>query len=286
MGAPGIEVFDREAAKYDAWFDSGRGRVIFASEVTCLRRLCPGLRRPWLEVGVGTGRFAEALGVDVGVDPSRAALQYAARRGIRVIPALGQALPFEDGEFGAVFVVVTICFANDPEGLLREAARVAGEDGAVVLGIVPAGSRWGRAYAAKAREGHAFYSHARFFTLDELEELASGAGLAFERCVSTLFRGPGDGPSETETRREGRHEDAGFVAVLCRRGANGGNRAAAHRPAEEADDDEDAPLICMKDDVEIDGESPRYPYPSSQCGFRELCRVREAQRARERGSRG
>jgi len=285
MGAPGIEVFDREAARYDAWFDSERGRVIFASEVACLRRLCPDLRRPWLEVGVGTGRFAKALGVDIGVDPSRGALDHARARGVRVLTARGEDLPFGDGEFGAVFVVVTICFADDPEGLLREAARVAGEDGAVILGIVPAGSPWGRAYAAKAREGHAFYSHARFFTLDELEDLADGAGLVFERSVSTLFRGPGDTPRETEQPREGGHEDAGFVAVLCRRGANGDNRAAARRPAEEADDDEGAPPICMKDDVEIHEENPRCPYPSSQCRFRELCRVREAQRAKERDQR-
>jgi len=211
-----VEVFDREAARYDAWFDSERGRTIFESEVACLRRLCEGLRRPWLEVGVGTGRFAEALEIDIGVDPSRGALVLARARGVRVLTARGQDLPFQDGEFGAVFVVVTICFADDPEGLLREAARVAGEDGAVVLGIVTAGSPWGRAHAAKAREGHAFYSHARFFALDELEDMARGAGLAFERCVSTLFRGPGDGPLETETPREGGHEEAGFAAILCR----------------------------------------------------------------------
>ena len=211
-----MEVFDRETARYDAWFDSESGQAIFASEVACLWRLCSGLRRPWLEVGVGTGRFAEALGVDVGVDPSRGALERARARGVRVTPGLGQDLPFRDGEFGAVFVVVTICFADDPEGLLQEAARVAGEDGAVILGIVPAGSAWGRAYTAKAREGHAFYSHARFFALDELEGLATGAGLAFERCVSTLFQEPPRESFDVERPRDGRHDEAGFVAALCR----------------------------------------------------------------------
>ena len=177
MGAAGIEIFDREAARYDAWFGSERGKALFGSEIPCLQRLSAGLPRPWLEVGVGTGRFAEALGIEVGVDPARATLEYAARREIRVLPALGQALPFEDGEFGAVFVIVTICFADDPGGLLQEAARVAGEEGGVVLGIVPAASPWGRFYAEKGRAGHTFYSQARFFSLDELEEIAQSAGL-------------------------------------------------------------------------------------------------------------
>ena len=62
----------------------------------------------------------------MGVDPARAALEYAARRDIRVHPTLGEALPFADGEFGAVFVIVALCFAGDPAGLLRESARITG----------------------------------------------------------------------------------------------------------------------------------------------------------------
>ena len=231
MGAPSFELFDREAARYDAWFDSERGKALFDSEVLCLRELAAGLPRPWLELGVGTGRFAEALGIEVGVDTARGALEYAARRGVRVVPGVGQALPFEDGEFGAAFVIVTICFADDPGGLLLEAARVAGQlapgsagarlkagkEGGVVLGIVPAGSPWGRFYAEKGRAGHTFYSQARFFGLDELEDLARGAALRFERCISTLFQRPGPGSFEVERPREGRHDEAGFVAALCRR---------------------------------------------------------------------
>ncbi len=286
MGASDIGIFDREAARYDAWFDAARGQALFASEVRCLRRLADGFQRPWLEVGVGTGRFAEALGIDVGVDPARGALEYAARRGIRVLPGLGQALPFEDGEFGAAFVIVTICFADDPAGLLREGRRVVGDGGGVVLGIVPAGSPWGEYYAGKARSGHTFYSEARFFTLTELDRLAREAGLAFARAASTLFRPPGNGPFKVETPRDGVDERAGFVAALyCRRTDSRGSGETG-RASGTCDDEGSEPLVCMKDDVEIDRENPRCPYPSSQCRFRESCRVREAQRARERGGRG
>ncbi len=210
------EIFQREADRYDAWFDSEHGRALFGSEVRCLQQVSAGLPRPWLEVGVGTGRFAEPLEVDIGVDPAIRALRYAARRGVSVLAAVGEALPLKDGRFGAVFVIVTLCFADKPGALLREAARVVSRDGAIVLGIVPAESPWGRFYAAKARAGHVFYSAARFFTLPDLRHLAEAAGLRAERAVSTLFQRPGGGSYAVEPPREGEHAGAGFVATLCR----------------------------------------------------------------------
>ena len=97
MASPGIAVFGEHAERYDAWFESARGRTLFESEVRCLRRLSNGLPRPWLEVGVGTGRFAQALGVDVGVDPALRALRLAAQRGVQVVTALGEAIPLRIG---------------------------------------------------------------------------------------------------------------------------------------------------------------------------------------------
>ncbi len=209
-------VFEREARRYDAWFDRPRGAAIFASELLCLRQLTEGLPRPWLEVGVGSGRFADALGVDLGVDPARAPLRYAVRRGVRVLRAEGQALPFEQRSFGAAFAIVTLCFASDPHGLLREAARVTRSDGGVVLGIVPAESPWGRLYAAKGAAGDAFYSHARLYSVAELEELVRASGMSPQRWSCTLFGSPAESGRGIEPPRAGRHALAGFAAVLCR----------------------------------------------------------------------
>lgn len=211
-----IQVFEHEAARYDTWFDSERGKILFASEVLCLRRLCDDLPRPWLEIGVGTGRFAEVLGMDIGVDPALNALQYAKRRGVQALRALGQILPFKNRTFGAVFVIVTLCFADDTEGLLREVARVTRADGGIVLGIVPANSPWGSFYIARAKAGHLFYSEAKFFTLEEVRDLARDVGLQFDRSVSTLFANPDDGLFEIEQPREHEDRKAGFVAMLLR----------------------------------------------------------------------
>ncbi len=216
MRRPGVEVFEQGASRYDAWFETARGRAIFASEVRCLRRLSADLPRPWLEVGVGTGQFAAALGMDVGVDPAVAPLQYAQGRGITAAAALGQALPFADNQFGAAFVIVTICFADDPSGLLAEARRVVKGDGGVVLGIVPAGSAWARLYASKGTSGHPFYSQATFFSLGDLVSLARSAGLRLQRSASTLFQPPSRRTFEVEDPRDEACEEAGFVSVVLR----------------------------------------------------------------------
>jgi len=212
----GIEIFQREAARYDAWFDSNRGKRIFASELLCLRQLCHDLPRPWLEVGVGTGRFAHALAIDVGVDPASRVLRYAKQRGVRTFQAAGQSLPFNVGRFGGTFLIVTLCFADDPEGLVREAARVTRRQGGVVFGLVPAGSPWGKFYTAKGKAGHLFYCNATFFTLEECEDLAVSVGMRLDRAASTLFGSPDEQAIQIELPRQGKDRSAGFVAMLFR----------------------------------------------------------------------
>jgi len=146
------------------------------------------------------------------VDPALRPVRLAARRGVKVVAALGEALPFPDHAFGTVFVIVTICFADGPEGLLREARRVTSEGG-VVLGIVPAESPWGRFYAAKGRRGHPFYSQARFFSLEGLDGFARRAGFRFEGATSTLLQEPGRQRFWVEDPRDGAVPGAGFVAL-------------------------------------------------------------------------
>lgn len=50
--------FETHAAEYDQWFDSERGSRIFSLELDCLRQAVDTANGHWLEVGVGSGRFA------------------------------------------------------------------------------------------------------------------------------------------------------------------------------------------------------------------------------------
>ncbi len=62
--------FDGSAENYDLWFESREGKAIFENEKDCLRALLQISKGLWLEVGVGSGRFAFSLGISEGADPS------------------------------------------------------------------------------------------------------------------------------------------------------------------------------------------------------------------------
>ncbi len=209
---PSEDLFDRLALQYDAWFDSAHGRPLFESEIQCIRPLLASQPRPWLDVGTGTGRFAQALGADVGIDPAHGALAIAATRRIPVVRARGEALPFASAQFGAVLVVVTLCFAPMPLALLRECRRVLADDGRIILGLVLADSPWGRFYMRLGEAGHPFYSRARFYTMGEVRQLALRAGLTIVDAYCTLFQPPGAGPFAVEEPCQGISPQAGFVA--------------------------------------------------------------------------
>jgi hypothetical protein len=65
-----VSAFDLEAERYDAWFDTPDGRILFENKLASIRLLWRDKFRPAPEVGAGTGRFAQALGVESGIDPA------------------------------------------------------------------------------------------------------------------------------------------------------------------------------------------------------------------------
>lgn len=75
-----IQVFNAFVERYDAWFDSPLGKSAFKLEKSCTASLCRNLKRPSLEIDVGTGRFTEALGIEYGADISEKTLKSAKRR--------------------------------------------------------------------------------------------------------------------------------------------------------------------------------------------------------------
>jgi len=207
------EVFDKLADHYDAWFDSERGAALFRAEVECLEHLMPADRSGWVEVGVGSGRFAQALGVSQGVDPSLPLIEMARARGIRTVQGVAEELPYDDDSLEGILLVVTLCFLDDPDKAMQEFARVLRPDGRLVVGFVPADSAWGRQYMRKGQEGHPFYSAARFYTCSEALDMVGAAGFRLLRAVSTLPMAPDERIGKMPVL-DGIVRGCGFVGML------------------------------------------------------------------------
>jgi ubiquinone/menaquinone biosynthesis C-methylase UbiE len=211
------EPFEKHAKRYDAWFDRFPGNQLFPIEVACLKRAVQGVPRPWLEVGVGTGRFAQALGIDEGVDPAASALDVAKARGIRIKQGAAESLPYPEASFGGVFMIITLCFLDDPLTGIRECCRVLRDDGKFVLGMVPADSPWGHWYGQRKEAGHLFYSEAKFFTIMEAQKLVEKAGFRIEAVWSSLFVPPDQNSYPFSEPRGGIAPNASFVVMRAAR---------------------------------------------------------------------
>ena len=208
-----VSVFEEAALAYDAWFD--RHRPVYESELLALKRFLPAAGGG-LEIGVGTGRFAVPLGIRIGVDPAQAMAAMARRRGIRVLQAVAEALPFSGASFRLAVLVTTLCFLKDPFAALEEAARVLKPGGRLIIGIIDQDSPLGRRYEASKKDS-AFYREARFYAVSQV--LGWLAKLPFRdlKTCQTLFKDLGEitGP---EPVKDG-YGAGGFVVIAATREA-------------------------------------------------------------------
>lgn len=214
-GRAAIVPFERHADRYDDWYE--RHEAVYRSEIDALAPLVEGHVRG-LEVGVGTGRFAGPLGVEVGVEPAHAAARKAAARGVETVRGVGERLPLADESVDLVLIAAALCFFDDVDAAMRECRRVLDPGGRLVVGFVDREGEIGRRYYEEAGGGP-FYQDARFYSVEEIRELLDGHGFAVERERQTLF-GPLDAIDEMQPAREGAGEGS-FVAVQTRSPSRG-----------------------------------------------------------------
>lgn len=206
-------VFDGFASEYDGWYD-GKGRAAFQTELAALRPLLSGLPKPWLEIGVGSGRFASELGIEQGIDPSVELLALARKRGIEVLWGEGEETPYPHHSFGTVFLLTTWAFLEDRAAVLKHINRLLKPEGKLVNGYLDREGRWGSGYVEKGKSGHPLLRHARFATFSEVRTDIEAAGFRVTGTWSTLFAGPGE-LTEVEEPRVGYVPGASFVVVLA-----------------------------------------------------------------------
>lgn len=199
--------YEAHADRYDAWFE--RHEAAYIAELLALRPFVP-LSGRGLEIGVGSGRFAAPLGVQVGVDPARAMLVHARALGLEVVQGVAEALPFEDNRFDHVLVVTTLCFVDSPQAMLAEARRVLRPGGDLVLGFIDRDSKLGHQYESH-REESMFYRDATFYSAGQVEQLLVEAGFSIRSWAQTLTHALAD-EDRIEATLQG-HGQGGFVVI-------------------------------------------------------------------------
>lgn len=162
-----ISVFDRNTLDYDNWFE--RHPAIYQSELLALKEAIPKNKKG-IEIGVGTGRFAQPLNLKTGVDPSENMARVARLRGIEVINAVAENLPIEKGTYDFALMVTTVCFLSDIPKAFSEIYRILKPQGKIILGIIDRNSELGKKYE-REKSGNEFYRDAHFHSTEEITEL-------------------------------------------------------------------------------------------------------------------
>ncbi|MFB6133430.1 MAG: class I SAM-dependent methyltransferase [Halanaeroarchaeum sp.] len=204
---PRVEPFEHHPDRYDEWF--ARHEPVYRSELRALERFVDPAAYG-IAIGVGSGRFAAPLNVEVGVDPSPEMLSRATDRGVRCIRGVAERLPVSGNRFEVALSVTAVCFVDDIAATLREAMRVLRPGGSVVLGYIDRESDLGKRYE-EHKEENPFYRDATFVSTAELTAVLEDLGYRDIEMVQTVFQPP-DAVADLEPVRSGSGEGS-FVAL-------------------------------------------------------------------------
>lgn len=183
MKQPDSTIFDSNVADYDNWFD--RHPSLFQNEYEAIRKAVP-IKGTGLEIGAGTGRFAALLKIPVGVEPVQAMAQMAIARGVTVIRAKAEELPFHSLSFDYAVMITTVCFLDDIPKAFAEAQRIIKKDGYLIIALIDRDSGIGKQYEAK-KATSIWYKDAHFHSIQEITDLLQQAGFTNFEYWQTLF---------------------------------------------------------------------------------------------------
>lgn len=207
------EPFNKYYAQYEEWFE--RNRSVYLSEIKALEHFIPKKGRG-LEVGIGSGRFAQPLGIEEGVDPSEEMRKIAQRRGLKVYDGVAEDLPFPKKSFDYCLMVTTICFVEDVNKTLKEIYRVLKNKGNLITGLVDKDSLLGKEYQ-KHKNENVFYKHAKFYATEDVKQLLKENNFVNLKIIQTVFGELGK-INTIQDFKEG-YGEGGFVVIKAEKTA-------------------------------------------------------------------
>ena len=205
------EAFEHFALEYDEWFENHE--IEYEQELKAIREFLPKEGKG-VEIGAGTGRFCQPLGLSLGVEPSKAMRDIAISRGVHAVAGTAESLPIEDGLYDYALLVTTVCFLDTPEIAFREVYRILKAGGFIIVGLIDRDSKLGKKYEEKKSESK-FYKDANFHSVKEIQGDLMKAGFSHIEYVQAIL--PGDTDEKDEPMVKQGYGDGSFVVLRGQR---------------------------------------------------------------------
>ncbi len=209
-----IDVFEQNIERYENWFS--KNWFAYLSELKSIKDLLHHGRG--IEIGIGTGRFAEPLGIEFGIDPSIAMLKVARKRKIKVIGGVGEYLPIASNSFDFALITTTLCFLKNIVKTFNEIKRILKKNGFIILGFIDRESFLGKIYMKK-KEKNPFYKFANFYSVEEVIKKLEKAGFSNLEIKQALFPYPEELKNIDDIKED--YGKGGFVIIRMRKNGEG-----------------------------------------------------------------
>jgi ubiquinone/menaquinone biosynthesis C-methylase UbiE len=188
-----VKAFDQVAGFYDDWYSHPQGRQVFEAELSALKTLIPD-KGLGLEVGAGTGVFAESLTTGgrkvICLDPSGSMLVKAKERKMPAIMGVGEHIPIASGAMDFAYMVTTLEFLEHPVVALRQVSEAMKKASPLTIMFINADSAWGSLYRQIGSKGDPVFRHARLRSFREVNEILVEASYVVLESIGTLTTGP------------------------------------------------------------------------------------------------
>lgn len=157
--------FDKHFQEYDEWYDMHGD--IYEFELSILKKYKKYITERSLEIGVGSGRFAQPLGIKYGIDISPNLLKIASERGIICKKESGSDTSFKKDQFDFIGIFFSLSFIADIKGLFTEIDRILNKKGKLLTLFI----NRNRKIPMSSAKQSSFYKGATFYTPNEVIDL-------------------------------------------------------------------------------------------------------------------
>jgi len=209
---PKTEAFDNNLEEYEKWFVDNH--FVFQSELNAIKKTIPSERKG-IEIGIGSGIFAQSLGITTGIEPSKAMREKAKTRKINAVDAVAENLPYPNKSKDFALMVTTICFVDNIYKSFKEVHRVLKDDGYFITGFVDKNSPVGKFYL-EHKDENVFYKDATFYGTKELFGILKDTGFEIENTYQTVF-GKLDEINKVQDTLTG-YGQGSFVVIKAKKG--------------------------------------------------------------------